>query len=211
MIPTCRDLIDIGLRHDMFFYHVSTVQTLFLLKNLVCRTTRTPLIIHRYANHVISGNLLVCSYTATTKYGPHSPSSGLPPTTFVEASHRCTHQSFPIKTTCPQAIFIPHNPLILAMSASNASFSPLAHIVPTNPTEWVYHARVSISVTLLSAIVLAVLFFRPDSHSDDVYEIGGIPILATWTFFSKRYDWIREQFRKSGGKTFRFRILQVLL
>jgi sterol 14-demethylase len=42
-----------------------------------------------------------------------------------------------------------------------------------------------------------------------LYDLGGLPILSVWSFFSKRYDFMRENLKLSRGLPFRFRILQV--
>jgi len=39
--------------------------------------------------------------------------------------------------------------------------------------------------------------------------LPGFVLLFAWTFFSKRYDFFREHFKKTGLKMFRFRLLQV--
>ena len=64
---------------------------------------------------------------------------------------------------------------------------------------------------LLAALVLPIFsFYLLRTTSDGkLYELGGVPILTAWTFFSKRYDFMRGNFNLSGGLPFRFRVLQV--
>ncbi|PPQ70347.1 hypothetical protein CVT25_000127 [Psilocybe cyanescens] len=92
------------------------------------------------------------------------------------------------------------------MAAASASFSPLAQFL-TKPTEWSNDVRVSASIAALSIVLFSVLLLRP-SYDGKVYDLGGIPIFSVWAFFTRRYDFIREQFKNSSGKTFRFRVLQ---
>jgi len=64
---------------------------------------------------------------------------------------------------------------------------------------------------LLAALVLPISsFYLLRTTSDGkLYDLGGLPILTAWTFFSKRYDFMQENFKLSGGLPFRFRVLQV--
>ncbi|KAH9478207.1 Cytochrome P450 monooxygenase [Psilocybe cubensis] len=91
------------------------------------------------------------------------------------------------------------------MAAASASFSPLANII-NKPSEWSNDVRAAVIIAL-SVVVFSAVLLRP-SYDGKVYDLGGIPILTVWSFFTKRYDFIREQFKNSGGKTFRFRVLQ---
>jgi len=60
------------------------------------------------------------------------------------------------------------------------------------------------------AIVLITLatLLRPSKSKAGVHDLGGIPVLTAWTFFTKRYDFLRKHFN-SGKKYFQFRVLQV--
>ena len=70
-------------------------------------------------------------------------------------------------------------------------------------------------LTALACVVLATAlatfsFLRPRSTGkENVYDLRGIPIITAWTFFTKRYDFFREKFKESGGRAFRFKVLQV--
>ncbi|KDR75612.1 hypothetical protein GALMADRAFT_68731 [Galerina marginata CBS 339.88] len=67
---------------------------------------------------------------------------------------------------------------------------------------------------LLSSVfgAAAVIFFSAlllrSSSNDKAYDLGGIPIFTAWSFFRRRYDFIQDGFRESGGKTFQFKVLQ---
>lgn len=64
---------------------------------------------------------------------------------------------------------------------------------------------------LFAALIFSTLsFYLLRTTSDGkLYDLGGVPILTAWSFFSKRYDFIRMNFKRSGGLPFRFRVLQV--
>lgn len=84
---------------------------------------------------------------------------------------------------------------ITLMSFPNVSSN--STIIPNGPWTW---ARQFQSHGTLIAIAIAVaVFFR--SH------ISGI--LATWPFFTRRYDFIRSNFEKTGSNVFSFKVLYV--
>ncbi|RDB26871.1 Lanosterol 14-alpha demethylase [Hypsizygus marmoreus] len=74
----------------------------------------------------------------------------------------------------------------LALDSSNAVAATLA---------------IAIFMILVSTVCL------PFSESD-IYELGGFSILTAWPFFTKRYDFLRDNFRKTGQRMFRFHVLQ---
>lgn len=67
---------------------------------------------------------------------------------------------------------------------------------------------ISAIAAVLIVLVLIALFPR-GSEEGAVYDIGGIPAINAWKFFTKRYDFIQRNFGKSGGKIFLFKVLQV--
>src|SRR5271169_5394845 len=75
------------------------------------------------------------------------------------------------------------------------------------PTQWGCSISLTaIFITLSIAILSAV--FR--SASDDkIHSLGGFQLVTAWKFFAKRYDFLREHFKKTGVKMFRFHLLQV--
>jgi len=87
------------------------------------------------------------------------------------------------------------NATILGNLHTSGSFSK-----PANSYAW-----------LLATLILTIFsFYLLRTTSDGkLYDLGGIPILTAWTFFSKRYDFMRDNFKLSGGLPFRFRVLQV--
>ncbi|KAF8908501.1 cytochrome P450 [Gymnopilus junonius] len=63
--------------------------------------------------------------------------------------------------------------------------------------------------SLVAILVVCVLIVLLQGGSeDDVCDIGGIPAINAWKFFTKRYDFIQNGFQKSGGRIFRFKVLQ---
>ncbi|KAF9522381.1 cytochrome P450 [Crepidotus variabilis] len=66
-----------------------------------------------------------------------------------------------------------------------------------------------VSLAVGASVLGVVLSFMLRSTSDGrIVNLGGIPILNAWKFFSKRYDFMSAGFRKAGGLPFSFRILQ---
>jgi len=67
-----------------------------------------------------------------------------------------------------------------------------------------------LTASLVGVALPLLLFFSLRSTSNGkVLDLGGIPVLTAWTFFSKRFDFIQSNFKRSGGTIFRFRVLQV--
>ncbi|RDB27059.1 putative lanosterol 14-alpha demethylase [Hypsizygus marmoreus] len=64
---------------------------------------------------------------------------------------------------------------------------------------------VSIAVAIFAMLVWTAVL---PSSKNNIYELGGFSILTAWPFFTKRYDFLRDNFRKSGQRMFRFRVLQ---
>jgi len=93
------------------------------------------------------------------------------------------------------------------MASYTAQFSPMAQAL-SSPSQWALSSSVyGVFATFLVAI-LSFLMFRSTSN-EKIYDLGGFPVITAWTFFTRRYDFIREKFKESGGKAFRFRVLQV--
>jgi hypothetical protein len=44
-----------------------------------------------------------------------------------------------------------------------------------------------------------------------IHQLGGFSIINAWTFFIKRYDFLRTNFDKTGHNLFSFRVVQVSL
>lgn len=72
------------------------------------------------------------------------------------------------------------------------------------------------SSTSLAAILIALsiagLFsvFRSSSASDDkIPKLKGFHLATAWRFFTRRYDFFGENFKKTKSTIFSFRVLQV--
>lgn len=59
----------------------------------------------------------------------------------------------------------------------------------------------------ISVVITLAIRLSPSSSKGGVYDLGGIPILAAWPFFTKRYDFLRNHFA-SGKRYFQFHVLQ---
>lgn len=74
-------------------------------------------------------------------------------------------------------------------------------------------SRTSLTAIFIAILSVAIFFivFLSSSSSDDTktHNLGGFYLFIAWKFFSKRYDFMRENFKKTGLKMFRFRLLQV--
>lgn len=65
---------------------------------------------------------------------------------------------------------------------------------------------------LLAALVtigIATAYVQRPVHDTEIHELGGIWLLNSRSFFTRRYDFLTEAFRSTGQKLFRFRVLQV--
>ncbi|KAG5651880.1 hypothetical protein H0H81_007074 [Sphagnurus paluster] len=69
-------------------------------------------------------------------------------------------------------------------------------------------------ITLLavsSVVVISVVAFKNlvlVASEDGVYDLKGLPFVSIWPFFTKRYDFMMSNFKKTGKKIFRFRLMQ---
>jgi sterol 14-demethylase len=66
-----------------------------------------------------------------------------------------------------------------------------------------------LGVVLLALGTLYTYFFPSQSEARKIHQLGGISIINAWTFFTKRYDFLRSNFNKTGHALFSFKVLQV--
>lgn len=71
-----------------------------------------------------------------------------------------------------------------------------------------------VGLTAVGAVAFALftLWVFPallPAKEGDIHTLGGLSILTAWPFFSKRYDFLRANFQKTGQDLFKFHILQV--
>lgn len=59
----------------------------------------------------------------------------------------------------------------------------------------------------IGVLVMLASYLLPSQLKGGIHNLGGIPILAAWDFYTKRYDFLRKHF-DSGKKYFQFHILQ---
>ncbi|KAJ7181463.1 cytochrome P450 [Mycena crocata] len=64
---------------------------------------------------------------------------------------------------------------------------------------------VAATIGVLSA---SYLYVKRTESWDDTHELGGIWIMDAWSFFTRRFDFVTDTFRRTGQKFFRFRVLQ---
>ena len=69
------------------------------------------------------------------------------------------------------------------------------------------HSAVFLTALAIGVVMIMTLatLLRPKAGDHD---LDGIPVFTAWTFFAKRYDFLRKHFN-SGKKYFWFRVLQV--
>jgi len=95
----------------------------------------------------------------------------------------------------------------LCLHLSSTAMSRYAGSVLAQQSQWEV-SRTAIFIALSVSILSAV--FLPSSSSDNnIHNLAEFRIVIAWTFFSKRFDFFREHFKKTGLKMFRFRLLQV--
>ena len=96
------------------------------------------------------------------------------------------------------------------MSTFKATFSPVVRLLP-NPVEWGIETHIITIAIATLGIILGSSYVLRTKKDGNVYDLGGIPIVTAWTFFTKRWDFLRGHFSYTGGKMFRFRVMQVSL
>ena len=115
----------------------------------------------------------------------------------------------------PQEASDPFVSLALIMSAvSNNSFGLWTSYL-IDAAEWIvvrtdsYAARSWVTLALCVLVYLVFVNNVWSSSSKDVYELRGLSLVHAWGFFYRRFDFIQEKFKESGGKPFQFKVLQV--
>jgi sterol 14-demethylase len=92
------------------------------------------------------------------------------------------------------------------MVAANATFSPLVELL-SRPSQWSTNPPILSIAAGLLFVLISAFALRP-TKSDKIRDLRGIPVVTAWGFFTKRFDFIQRHLKKSGGKMFRFRVLQ---
>lgn len=89
--------------------------------------------------------------------------------------------------------------------AGNGTFANL----PMLPSISQWEASSTSLVTIFLALSIALLFILPSSSDDKIPKLNGLHLVTAWRFLTKRYDFFREHFGKTGVNIFSFHILQV--
>jgi hypothetical protein len=66
-----------------------------------------------------------------------------------------------------------------------------------------------VSSCLLVFGTLYIYRFPNGNNAKKIHQLGGFSIVNAWTFFNKRYDFLRSNFDKTGHNLFSFNVLQV--
>jgi hypothetical protein len=66
-------------------------------------------------------------------------------------------------------------------------------------------AALTLSLALLTYAYLPPLF----QDKKSIRHLGGFSLLTAWPFFSKRYDFLKSGFKKTGEQFFQFNVLHV--
>jgi sterol 14-demethylase len=63
--------------------------------------------------------------------------------------------------------------------------------------------------SLLLVLYASYAYFFSGNNTNKIPELGGLSIVNAWSFFNRRYDFLRSNFDKIGHELFSFKILQV--
>ena len=76
-------------------------------------------------------------------------------------------------------------------------------------SQWKPSSTLTAIFIALSIVILSSFFWSSSSSNDKIHELDGFHLLTAWSFFSNRYDFFREHFKKTGLEMFCFHILHV--
>ncbi|KAG6909648.1 hypothetical protein DXG01_016228 [Tephrocybe rancida] len=68
-------------------------------------------------------------------------------------------------------------------------------------------ATILATLGVATVTIAAIQSLGRRSASESIYELRGTSFLVAWPFFTKRYDFIWANFKKTGAKMFRFHVL----
>ena len=88
--------------------------------------------------------------------------------------------------------------------AGNGTFAKIL----AQPSQWGVSSTSLTTIFIALSIAALSTAFRSSSN-DNIYNLGGFRFVNAWVFFEKRYDFVRENFKKTGLKIFSFNLLQV--
>ena len=97
--------------------------------------------------------------------------------------------------------------IIMSQLAGIVTFA--ANVLGQPPSSQLGASNNSVTVILI-ALTITILSIAFWSSSDDkIHKLEGFHFVNLSNFFSKRYDFFREHFKRTGLKMFRFNVLQV--
>lgn len=76
-------------------------------------------------------------------------------------------------------------------------------------SNWDSNVSLVAVVTAASFLVLSTSLFKRHSKDPRIHYLTGFNIVHAWRFFTKRYDFLSGNFKKTGKKFFEFYVLQV--
>ena len=65
--------------------------------------------------------------------------------------------------------------------------------------------------TSAALVILACLicYIATPRRKGSIRTLGGFPVLTAWTFFTRRYDFLWDNFKKNPSPHFKFNVLHV--
>ena len=99
------------------------------------------------------------------------------------------------------------SPLVLVVSTVH--MSTITSAIPAFILQPDNYAWLIIGCFTCLIFLFSCFYLLRTTSDGKLYDLGGLPILSAWPFFSVRYDFMRKNFNLSKGLPFRFRVLQV--
>jgi hypothetical protein len=90
----------------------------------------------------------------------------------------------------------------------NWRYLPRWQDIQTQSKELNVLSSLYLGIGLLTTLFLYRYLILKD-EKNTIRKLGGFPIFTAWTFFTKRYDFIWENFRSDPSPHFKFNVLHV--
>ena len=87
--------------------------------------------------------------------------------------------------------------------------SALLNETSTLVTSWIASYALPTAVVILASAVLYSTLFPSPPKDTTIQPLGGLSILTAWQFFTRRYDFLKSNFSKTGQNLFSFKVLHV--
>lgn len=75
--------------------------------------------------------------------------------------------------------------------------------------KWDSNVSFAAAVTAATFLVLSASLFKRPSNDPRIHYLSGFNIVHAWRFFTKRFDFLSGNFKKTGKNFFEFYVLQV--